>query len=161
MGFMTIVWAIPPIVDGHATVRDADDKLSVVCYWVLPFVALGLAMLVTSKYPDWFIEASGGEAEPGLIGSPDTLATPVDDAGGPVVHLEPAAVLADETAAVRITSADPGTTVNLSAETIDAFGHRWRSTATATADAKGTVELADPNTLIWSMRFDLPLHPAG
>jgi hypothetical protein len=42
------------------------------------------------------------------------------------------------------------------AETIDAFGHRWRSTATATADAKGTVELADPNTLIWSMRFDSP-----
>ena len=129
MGFMTIVSAIPPIVDGDATVRDADDTLSVVCYWVLPFVALGLAMLVTSKYPDWFIEASGGsEAEAGVVGSPDTLATPVDDAGGAVVHLEPAAVLADETAAVRITGADPGASVNLSAETIDAFGHRWRST---------------------------------
>jgi hypothetical protein len=154
MGFMTIVSAIPPIVDGDATVRDADDTLSVACYWVLPFVALGLAMLVTSKYPDWFIEASGGEAEPGLVGSPDALAAPVDDAGGPVVHLEPVAVLADETAAVRITGVDPGATVNLNAETVDAFGHRWRSTANATADAKGTIELADPNTLIWSMRFD-------
>ena len=156
MGFMTIVSAIPPIVDGDATVRDADDTLSVVCYWVLPFVALGLAMLVTSKYPDWFIEASGGEAEPGLVGSPDALAAPVDDTAGPVVHLEPAAVLADETATVRITGADPSATVNLSAETIDAFGHRWRSTANATADANGTIEWADPNTLIWSMRFDSP-----
>jgi hypothetical protein len=157
MGFMTIVSAIPPIVDGDATVRDADDTLSVVCHWVLPFVALGLAMLATSKYPDWFIEASGGsEAEAGVVGSPDTLATPVDDAGGPVVHLEPAAVLADETAAVRIAGADPGVSVNLSAETIDAFGHRWRSRAIATADAEGSLELADPNTLVWSMRFDSP-----
>jgi hypothetical protein len=32
MGFMTIVSAIPPIVDGDATVRDADDTLPVVCY---------------------------------------------------------------------------------------------------------------------------------
>ena len=61
MAFMTIVSLIPPIVDGDATVRDADDTLSVVCYWVLPFVALGLAMLFTSKYPDWFVEASGGD----------------------------------------------------------------------------------------------------
>jgi hypothetical protein len=80
-------------------VRDAEDTLSVVCYWVLPFLALGVAMIVTSKYPDWFVEASGGmEAEVRMAGSPDTLATPVDDAGGPVVHVEPDAVLADETA---------------------------------------------------------------
>jgi len=154
MGFMTIVSAIPPIVDGDATVRDADDTLSVVCYWVLPFLALGVAMIVTSKYPDWFVEASGGmEAEGRMVGSPDTLGTPIDDAGGPVVHVEPDAVLADETASVRITGADPGASVNLSAETIDAFGHRWRSTATATADTKGTLELADPDALIWSMSF--------
>jgi hypothetical protein len=90
LAFMTIVSLIPPIVDGDATVRDADDTLSVVCYWVLPFVALGLAMLVTSKYPDWFVEASGGEeAAPAAVRSPDTLSIPVDSAGGPVVHLEP------------------------------------------------------------------------
>jgi dienelactone hydrolase len=50
----------------------------------------------------------------------------------------------------------PGATVGLSAETIDAFGHRWRSTTTATADAKGALELADPDALIWSMSFDSP-----
>lgn len=156
MGFMTIVSAIPPIVDGDATVRDADDTLSVVCYWVLPFIALGVAMLVTSKYPDWFVEASGGEAAPEVAGSPDTLDIPVDDASGPTVHLNPAAVLADETAAVRITGVAPAATVSLSAETIDAFGHRWRSTTTATADAKGMLEVADPDALIWSMNFASP-----
>jgi hypothetical protein len=31
MAFMTIVSLIPPIVDGDATVRDADDTLSVSC----------------------------------------------------------------------------------------------------------------------------------
>ena len=67
---------------------DADDTLSVVCYWVLPFVALGLAMLVTSKYPDWFVEAAGGDdAAPAAVGRPDTLSVSVDDAGGPVVYL--------------------------------------------------------------------------
>jgi Acyl-CoA thioester hydrolase/BAAT N-terminal region len=160
LAFMTIVSLIPPIADGDATVRDADDTLSVVCYWVLPFVALGLAMLVTSKYPDWFVEASGGEeAAPAAVRSPDTLSIPVDSAGGPVVHLEPADLLADETAAVRITGATPAAAVSLSAETIDAFGHRWRATATADADAKGTLELADPNALIWSMAFDSNATP--
>jgi hypothetical protein len=155
MAFMTIVSLIPPIVDGDATVRNADDTLSVMCYWVLPFVALGLAMLFTSKYPDWFVEASGGdEAAAAAPGPPDRLSASIDDAGGPVVHLEPDDVLADETAAVRITGATPATAVNLSAETIDAFGHRWRSTATADADANGALELADPNALIWSMNFD-------
>ena len=169
LAFMTIVSLIPPIVDGDATVRDAEDTLSVVCYWVLPFVALGLAMLVTSKYPDWFVEAAGGDdAAPAAVGRPDTLSVSVDDAGGPVVHLDPADVLADETAAVRVTGATPGGSVSLSAETIDAFGHRWRSTATADTDATGTLELADPDALIWSMTFDSPdatpdlfIPPAG
>ena len=117
---------------------------------------VGVAMLVTSKYPDWFVEASGGEAAPEVAGSPDTLDIPVDDASGPTVHLNPAAVLADETAAVRITGVAPAATVSLSAETIDAFGHRWRSTTTATADAKGMLEVADPDALIWSMNFASP-----
>jgi hypothetical protein len=150
---MTIVSTIPPIVDGDATVRDADDTLSVVCYWVLPFLALGVAMLVTSKYPDWFVEASGSEAAPEVAGSPDKLDIPVDDAGGPAVHLDPTAVLADEAAAVRITGAPPGATVSLSAETIDAFGRRWLSTTTATADANGTLAGSSPTEL------ELPVTP--
>ena len=159
LAFMTIVSLIPPIVDGDATVRDADDTLSVICYWVLPFIALGLAMIFTSKYPDWFIEASGGEdadRAPSAVEPPATLAVPVDDQDAPLVHLDPVDVLADETAGVRVTGAAPGATVTVSAETIDAFGHRWRSTITAEADATGTLDLADPNALIWSMAFDSP-----
>ncbi len=158
MAFMTIVSLIPPIVDGDATVRDADDTLSVVCYWVLPFIALGLAMLFTSQYPDWFVEASGGgdDETPRSLEPPETIAVPTDDAGAPVVHLEPADVLADETAAVTVTGAPPGATLSISAETIDAFGHRWRSTATAHADPSGALRLADPDALVWSMQFDSP-----
>lgn len=158
MAFMTIVSVIPPIVDGDATVRDADDMLSVICYWVLPFVALGLAMIFTSKYPDWFIEASGGEVTdqaPSAVAPPAPPAAP-DDRGAPLVHLDPADVLADEMAGVRITGAPPGATVTVTAETIDAFGHRWRSTTTADADVSGTLDVADTNALIWSMAFDSP-----
>ena len=159
IAFMTIVSLIPPIVDGDATVRDADDTLSVVCYWVLPFVALGLAMLFTSKYPDWFVEASGGDdadETPRSLEPPATIAVPTDDAGAPVVHLEPADVLADETPTIGVTGAPPSVPVHISAETIDAFGHRWRSTATARADASGALQLADPDALVWSMEFDSP-----
>ena len=159
LAFMTIVSLIPPIVDGDATVRDADDTLSVICYWVLPFMALGLAMIFTSKYADWFIEASGGEdadQDPSTIEPPATLAVPVDDEGAPLVHLDPADVLADEVAGVRVTGAEPGAIVTVTAETIDAFGHRWRSTTTADADATGTLDVADPDALIWSMAFDSP-----
>ena len=158
MAFMTIVSLIPPIVDGDATVRDADDTLSVVCYWVLPFIALGLAMVFTAKYPDWFVEASGGgdDETPRSLEPPETIAIPVDDRGAPTVEIRPADVLADETATVAVTGAPPNATVDISAETIDAFGHRWRSTATADADPSGVLRLADPDALVWSMEFDSP-----
>ena len=157
MAFMTIVSLIPPIVDGDATVRDADDTLSVVCYWVLPFAALGLAMVFTSKYPDWFVEASGDDGNdptPRSLEPPQAISVPTDDEGAPVVQLEPADVLANETATVQVTGVAPGATVTVSAETVDAFGHRWRSTTTARADGSGALQLADPDKLVWSMEFE-------
>ena len=157
MGFMTIVSLIPPIVDGDATVRDADDTLSVVCYWVLPFAVLGLAMVFTSKYPDWFVEASGEDGNdptPRSLEPPQAISVPTDDEGAPVVQLEPADVLANETATVQVTGVPPGATVTVSAETVDAFGHRWRSTTTAPADGSGALQLADPDKLVWSMEFE-------
>lgn len=42
---MTVSSAIPPVVYGDATILDTDTPLSVVCYWVLPFVFLGAAVL--------------------------------------------------------------------------------------------------------------------
>ncbi|MCS5718799.1 hypothetical protein N1027_11705 [Herbiconiux sp. CPCC 205763] len=48
---MTVSSAIPPIVDGNATIRDDADALSIICYWVIPFAALGLAAVVSKTYP--------------------------------------------------------------------------------------------------------------
>ena len=164
------LFSIPPIVDGDATVRDEDDTLSVICYWVLPFMALGLAMIFTSKYSDWFIEVPGGEdadRAPSAVEPPATLAVPVDDQDAPLVHLDPVDVLADETAGVRVTGAAPGATVTVSAETIDAFGHRWRSTITAEADATGTLRPSRSKRphLVDGLRLarcdSRSLHPSG
>ena len=87
MGFMTVVAAIPPILDGDATVMDADDTLSIVCYWVLPYVALGVALLFTMKFPDWFVEAAGGD-EPGPAAATTVAPAPAPVAASPATaHL--------------------------------------------------------------------------
>lgn len=42
---MTVSSAIPPIVQGDATVLDTTAPLSFICYWVVPFALLGAAVL--------------------------------------------------------------------------------------------------------------------
>ena len=42
---MTISSAIPPIVQGDATLLDTRTPLSFVCYWVIPFALLGAAAI--------------------------------------------------------------------------------------------------------------------
>lgn len=37
---MTVASAIPPIVQGDATLLDVNSPLSIVCYWVIPMLAL-------------------------------------------------------------------------------------------------------------------------
>lgn len=37
---MTVSSAIPPLVQGDATLLDVNEPLSIVCYWVVPFLAL-------------------------------------------------------------------------------------------------------------------------
>jgi hypothetical protein len=49
---MTISSAIPPIVQGNATILDTKTPLSFVCYWVVPFALLGLAALASRYLPD-------------------------------------------------------------------------------------------------------------
>ena len=55
---MTIISAIPPLVDGNASNQDEDSLLSILCYWVLPYVLLGLAGLVSGVFPPWFEKRS-------------------------------------------------------------------------------------------------------
>lgn len=51
-GGMTLSSAIPPIVQGDATILDTRTPLSFVCYWVVPFALLGVAALLTRLLPD-------------------------------------------------------------------------------------------------------------
>jgi hypothetical protein len=49
---MTVSSAIPPLIQGDATILDTRTPLSFVCYWVVPFSLLGLAALLTRVLPD-------------------------------------------------------------------------------------------------------------
>ncbi len=51
-GGMTVSSAIPPIVYGEATILDTKTPLSFVCYWVIPFSLLGLAVLASRILPE-------------------------------------------------------------------------------------------------------------
>jgi hypothetical protein len=49
---MTVSSAIPPLVQGDATILDTKTPLSFVCYWVVPFTLLGLAALASRILPE-------------------------------------------------------------------------------------------------------------
>ena len=49
---MTVSSAIPPLVQGDATILDTKTPLSFVCYWVIPFSLLGLAALASRILPE-------------------------------------------------------------------------------------------------------------
>ncbi|WP_178358553.1 hypothetical protein [Mycolicibacterium hippocampi] len=51
-GGMTVSSAIPPIVQGDATILDTRTPLSFICYWVVPFALLGIAALLTRVLPE-------------------------------------------------------------------------------------------------------------
>ena len=51
-GGMTVSSAIPPILQGDATILDTKTPLSFICYWVVPFALLGVAALLTRVLPD-------------------------------------------------------------------------------------------------------------
>lgn len=48
---MTVSSAIPPIVQGEATILDTRTPLSFLFYWVIPFSLMGLAALATRILP--------------------------------------------------------------------------------------------------------------
>ena len=64
-GLMTIISAIPPLVDGNASNQDEDSLLSIMCYWVLPYVLLGLAGLVSGVVPALVREAIDPDRQAG------------------------------------------------------------------------------------------------
>lgn len=169
-GVMTLASFVPPLVQGEATIRDGGSTLSIVGYWVIPFLALGLAAVFTGKFPDWFVGRL--QAPP-----PETRETSVPPAPPPAdrprageleLHAEPRRSLVDEPLALSLRGADPDETVSITATTVDATGHAWSSRMRFVADQRGVVDLArqaptdgsyrgvDPTGPIWSMRPEGP-----
>ncbi|WP_370329174.1 hypothetical protein [Mycolicibacterium hippocampi] len=57
-GGMALSSAIPPILQGDATILDTRTPLSFLCYWVVPFTLLGVAALLTRVLPDRMVPAA-------------------------------------------------------------------------------------------------------
>ncbi|GAA2056183.1 acyl-CoA thioesterase/BAAT N-terminal domain-containing protein [Williamsia deligens] len=162
---MTAVSFVPPIVDGSATVRDADRPLSVVCYWVIPFVVLGVAGAVSGAFPPWFDRQSAKVAARAAPATPvDQPAAPPDIADDTVTLELPVATRHDEPFVVTVAGLDPDTDVDLECTGVDLVGRRWASHARFTPTSDGTVDtgrdaprdgdwsVADPAAPIWAMR---------
>jgi hypothetical protein len=49
---MTVSSAIPPIVQGGATILDTKTPLPFICYWIIPFTLFALGALATKILPD-------------------------------------------------------------------------------------------------------------
>ena len=170
---MTVVALIPPIVQGDATMDDGGSTLSIVCYWVLPYSAMAIAIIVTTKFPDWF----GAEfADPPTPTNTEPASLPaVADhvtGGSAVLHADPQETLLDEALAVTVSGLEAGAEVVVHATTVDVIGNLWSSTTTFAADASGIVATAtaaptaggytgiDPGGLVWSMDFATEGRPA-
>lgn len=53
---MTLISAIPPLVQGSATSSSGGSLLSILCYWVLPFTLAGLTGVACGVFPGWFAD---------------------------------------------------------------------------------------------------------
>ncbi|MEJ2870228.1 acyl-CoA thioesterase/bile acid-CoA:amino acid N-acyltransferase family protein [Actinomycetospora sp. OC33-EN08] len=166
---MTVVSAIPPVLDGEATIRDAGDTLSVVCYWVAPFVLLGLAGAVSGAFPPWFEQASARlDARSTADPSPTSQRVPAPPAAAGLVVVAPPDSRHDEPFGVLVHGAPAGATVRVTSEGTDLVGRTWRSTADLLAGPDGAVDVAvtspvrgdwstaDPEAPLWAMRFAEP-----
>ncbi len=165
---MTISSLVPPIVDGDATLLDMDDTLGIVCYWVIPYVALGIAGAVSATFPPWF-EKRNAEVDTRTAGQTPLVPQPAPPSNTPaesgLVIDAPADSRVDEPFGVTVRGVAAGSTVTLSSQGQDLYGRNWRCSAAFPASATGTVEVgsgvpqdgdwnvADPTAPLWAMRF--------
>ena len=130
-GVMLVSSLIPPIVDGDATIRDEDDTLSIVFYWVIPFVALGIAGVISAAFPPWF-ESRSAQVDRRSADEPDVVAQappPADASEGGLAIDAPADSRFDEPFPVAVRGAPAGARVEVSAGGHDLNGRLWRSQA--------------------------------
>jgi hypothetical protein len=55
---MTVSSLIPPIVQDHVTILETTKPLSFVCYWLIPFLLVGLAVLGSRVLTDRMVAAA-------------------------------------------------------------------------------------------------------
>ena len=55
---MTVISALPSLIEGPDSLNDQGNLLSVLCYWVLPYTLLAMAGVVSGVFPPWFEKRS-------------------------------------------------------------------------------------------------------
>ncbi len=171
-GVMLVSTLIPPIVDGDATIRDMENPLSILCYWVIPFTVLGVAGAVSAVFPPWFEKRSAAVDQRSAV-HPAVVpqAPPATDVATDGVRIEvPVDSRMDEPFEVSIDLSAAGkphpTSATVTTSGQDLYGHRWRSQAELVVPASGVVDLAstiptaesdwttaDAGAPIWAMTF--------
>ena len=175
-GIMLASTLIPPVVDGDATIRDMENPLSILCYWVIPFTVLGVAGAISAVFPPWFEKRSAAvdqrsAARPTVVAQ----APPPADVATDLVHIDaPPDSRMDEAFGVRVDLSAAGkphpksATVTTSGH--DLYGHLWRSKAELVVPPSGVLDLAvavpspepsaasdwttaDAGAPIWAMTF--------
>ena len=158
---MTVVSAIPPVVDGAATLRDDDDLLSILCFWVLPYVFLAVGGLASGLFPPWFEKRSALVDQRETAEAPHPAAqrpSPPDVAAAPLALEVPAVSRHDEPFPVVVRGLPAGAAVHVAVGGDDLFGRASRAAAAFTAPATGVLDLsvAAPDDGDWS---DPPTTP--
>ena len=142
---MTVVSAIPPVVDGAATLRDDDDLLSILCFWVLPYVFLAVGGLASGLFPPWFEKRSALVDQRDTAEAPHPAAqrpSPPDVAAAPLALEVPAVSRHDEPFPVVVRGLPAGAAVHVAVGGDDLFGRAWRAAAAFTAPATGVLDLS-------------------
>ncbi len=168
---MTIVSAIPPLVDGTATIDDQFSTLSILCYWVLPYALLGIAAAVSMFFPKWFEKKTAQIDQREAAEVPTVAAAaapPADEDAGAVTIAAPLETRHDELLPIQVQGVSAGQQVELTTTGFDLFGRQWRSSASFVTTTDGTLDPArdapnggdwsgaDASAPLWSMRFAEP-----
>lgn len=172
-GLMFLSSMIPPVVDGTATIRDMDNMLSIVCYWIIPFTVMGIAGAISAAFPPWFDKRSS-EVDQRTAEALEAVAQqppPADIAVGGLSIDAPTDSRLDEPFGITIGGGRAGSIVEVSTVGKDLFGRSWRSRGEFTVPNDGVLDLstavpqstdgqdpdwahADGTAPVWAMRFD-------
>ena len=154
---MTVISALPSLIEGPDSLNDQGNLLSVLCYWVLPYTLLAMAGVVSGVFPPWFEKRSALVDQREADEAPTVAATieaPADLSSGPLSLQVPAESSHDEPFTVVVNGVPAGASIELSASGADLFGRTWRSSASFTATEAGSLDLSatDPRSGDWSRR---------